>query len=224
MNVIGSGLLPAYSRLVPRKRLKKLLKTISDKIPPLSEADEGILIVRLPILSAALQAAESAVLEEVVSEIESDEGIPVTELLGGLTEYVLSDEHLTSVRNAGALCVYALLKSGFNRNLDCPAKPLLNDINDRILSSSNDLRATRNCLNYLSLLVSCYFQSPNLYLFGTFDFFGRDLSQNLIKFVFLLAELGISTSWRVIAKHCGCDCAVLDGTSMRRICTTAITP
>jgi len=154
VNAIVNGLLPAYSRMVPRKRLKKLLKTISDKIPPLSEADEGILIVRLPILSAALQAAEAAILEEVVNEIENDDGIPVTELLEGLTEYVLSKEHLTSVRNAGALCVYALLKSGFNRNLDCPTKPLLNDINDRVLYASNDLGMMRNCLNYLSLLSS----------------------------------------------------------------------
>lgn len=134
--------------------MKKLLKDISDRIPPLSQADEGILIVRLPILSAALQAAESSLLEEVVSEIDGDEGLPVKELLEGLTEYVLSDEHLSSARNAGAFCVYALLKSGFNRNLGCPAKPLLDDINNRILSSSNDLRVTRNCLNYLSLLVS----------------------------------------------------------------------
>lgn len=152
--MICRGLKPAFTRLVPPSRLKKLLKTISDKIPPLSEGDEGILIVVLPILSAALQAADPLLLEQVVDEVNCDEGLPVTELLGGLTEYVLSEEHLASVRNAGALCVYALLKSGFNRNLDCPAKTLLDDINRRILASSNDLRSTTNCLNFLSLLVS----------------------------------------------------------------------
>ena len=140
--------------MVPSSRLKKLLKTISDKIPPLSEGDEGILIVVLPILSAALQAADPLLLEQVVGELNFDEGLPVTELLGGLTEYVLSEEHLASVRNAAALCVYALLKSGFNRNLDCPATTLLDDINRRILAASNDLRGASNCLNYLSLLVS----------------------------------------------------------------------
>ena len=114
----------------------------------------------LPILSAALQAVESSLLEEVVSEINSDEGHPVTELLGGLTEYVLSDEHISSVRNAGAYCVYALLSKGYNRNLDCPAKPLLDDINSRVLSSSNDLKATTNCLNYLSLIVSIWTITP----------------------------------------------------------------
>ena len=154
VHVICAGLIPAFTRLVPPSRLKKLLKTISDKIPPLSEGDEGILIVLLPILSAALQAAEPSLLEEVVSEINCDEGLPVTELLRGLTEYVLSNEHLASVRNAAALCVHALLKSGFNRNLDCPAKPLLDDINCRILATSSDLRAKTNCLNYLSLIVS----------------------------------------------------------------------
>ena len=109
--------------------------------------------MRLPILSAALQAAKPSIMEEMVSEIDGDDGLPVKELLEGLTEYVLSDEHSSNARNAGAFCVYALIKSGFNRNLDCPAKLLLDDINNRILSS-NDLRATRNCLNYLSLLVS----------------------------------------------------------------------
>ncbi len=120
--------------------------------------------MRLPILSSALQAAGATTLEEVVNEMEREDGLPVTELLGGLIEYVLSEEHLTSVRNAGALCVYALLKSGFNRNLDCPTKPLLNNIIDRVLSASNDLRATRNCLNYLSLLVSYSLQSAILRL------------------------------------------------------------
>ena len=113
--------------------------------------------MRLPILSAALQAAAPSLLEEVVSEIDSDEGLPVTELLRGLTEYVLSDEHLSSVRDAGAICVYALLKGGFNRNLNCPAKSLLDDVNNRIISSFNDFGAMRNCLNYLSLVVSCDF-------------------------------------------------------------------
>jgi hypothetical protein len=51
--------------------------------------------------------------------------------------------------------VHALLKSGFNRNLDCPMKPLLVDVTKRIIGSSNDLTDTKNCLNYLSLLVSC---------------------------------------------------------------------
>ena len=142
--------------MVPRERLKKLLKAISDKIPPLSQADEGVLLVRLPILSAALQSVEPSLLEEVVSEIDSDGGLPVTQLLQGLTEYVLSAEHLTNARNTGAFCVHALLKSGFNRNLNCPVKPLLIDINKRILASSNDLTVTKNCLNYLSLLVSQY--------------------------------------------------------------------
>lgn len=157
MIAIERALLPAYKSLVPRERLKKLLKAISDKVPPLSKADEGVLLVRLPILSAALQGAESSLLEGVVSEIGSNDGLPVTQLLQDLTEYVLSDEHLSNARNAGALCVHALLKSGFNRNLDCPTKSLLVDIKNQILSSSSlGATATKNCLNYLSLLVSCH--------------------------------------------------------------------
>lgn len=144
------------------------MKAISDRIPPLSQADEGILIVRLPILSAALQAAEPALLEEVVGETDNDEGVPVTQLLSGLTEYVLSDEHSSSARDAGAFCVYAVIQSGFKRKFDCPAKPLLDDIKNRILSSSNDLGHTRNCLNYLSLLVSYYLIS-----FSAFKLHGR---------------------------------------------------
>uniref|UniRef100_A0A7S4EFF4 MMS19 nucleotide excision repair protein n=1 Tax=Pseudo-nitzschia australis TaxID=44445 RepID=A0A7S4EFF4_9STRA len=155
---IERAMLPAYRSLVPRERLKKLLKAISDKVPPLSKADEGVLLVRLPILSAALQGVTSSLLEEVVSEIDSNDGPPVTQLLHDLTEYVLSDEHLSNARNAGALCMHTLLKSGFNRNLVCPTKSLLVDINNKILSSSSSFRATatKNCLNYLSLLVSCY--------------------------------------------------------------------
>mmetsp|Transcript_4110 Transcript_4110/g.9913 ORF Transcript_4110/g.9913 Transcript_4110/m.9913 type:complete len:1275 (-) Transcript_4110:2478-6302(-) len=153
IGIVGA-LLPAYNSLVPKERLKKLLKAISDKIPPLSEGDEVVLLVRLPILSAVLQEAEPSLLEDVVSKIDNDEGQPIAQLIQDLTEYVLSDEHLPSARSAGALCVHALLKSGFNRNLDCPTKPLLIDINERFLSSSTGVSGTKNCLNYLSLLGS----------------------------------------------------------------------
>mmetsp|Transcript_17018 Transcript_17018/g.19065 ORF Transcript_17018/g.19065 Transcript_17018/m.19065 type:complete len:991 (-) Transcript_17018:2749-5721(-) len=153
VNAIVRSLLPAYNRLVPRERLKKLLTAISKKIPPLSQADECELLVRLPIVSAALQSADP-LLEGVVNEIDIDEGLHVSQLLQDLTEYVLSANHLSTSRTAGALCVDALLKSGFNRNLDCPAKPLLIDVTKRMIASSNDLTVTKNCLNYLSLLSS----------------------------------------------------------------------
>eukprot|EP00536_Pseudo-nitzschia_multiseries_P003970 jgi/Psemu1/284769/fgenesh1_pg.63_\ len=152
IGIVGS-LLPAYNGLVPKERLKKLLKAISDRIPPLSKGDEAVLLVRLPILSAVLQEADPSLLEDVVNEIDNDDGIPIAQLIQDLTEYVLSDEHLSSARNAGALCVHALLKSGFNRNLDCPTKPLLVDINNRLLSSSTGVSGMKNCLNYLSLLT-----------------------------------------------------------------------
>ena len=96
-----------------------------------------------------------SVLEDVVSEIDADEGLPMSQLLQGLTEYMLSAYHSSNSRTAAALCVHALLKSGFNRNLDCPMKPLLVDVTKRIIGSSNDLTDTKNCLKYLSLLVSC---------------------------------------------------------------------
>ena len=117
--------------------------------------------MRLPIVSAALQSADPLLLEGVVNEIDIDEGLHVSQLLQDFTEYVLSANHLSTSRTAGALCVDALLKSGFNRNLDCPAKPLLIDVTKRMIASSNDLTVTKNCLNYLSLLVSCCINFAN---------------------------------------------------------------
>ena len=110
--------------------------------------------MRLPVLSTVLLSAESSLLEEIVSEVDSEEEMPITELMQGLSEYVFSAEHISNSRTAGALCVYALIKNGFNKNLDCPVKPLLvNNINC-IIASSNDFTVTKNCLNFLSLLVS----------------------------------------------------------------------
>ena len=136
------------------------MKAISDKIPPLSQADEGVLIVRLPLLSAALEAADPGLLQDVTSDIHSDGGLfpAATQLLEGLTDYVLGDQQrLSSAIKAGASSVHALLKNGFDRNLDCPAKPLLDGIKHRIFASSDDHGAMKNCLNYLSLVVSHYF-------------------------------------------------------------------
>ena len=203
---------------VPLTRIQKLVKAISDKIPPLSQADEGILIVRLPILSAALNAAEASQVEEVVSEIDGDGGLQVAQLIEGLTEYALSDDHLPDSRNAAAACVYTLIKSGFNKNLDCPAKPLLNCINNR-LSSSSDIRVARICFEFLSLIVSysllCYYMNSSNA--ENFRFLG--ITSHL--YSILLIELRVSNSWSFIVDYCRWDCSIPDGSSMRRLCKTS---
>ncbi|KAL3913726.1 MAG: hypothetical protein SGILL_006374, partial [Bacillariaceae sp.] len=150
---LESSLVPAYNNSVPKERLSKLFKDVSQKIPPLSKADECDLFVRLPLLGAALQSASSSLLKEVVTKVGGDdENALVVELLKGLSEYAMSSEHLASARTAAALCVYGLVKGGFDKSAKCPARPLAEDAMNRLKSSSGDVGLTQNCLNYLSLL------------------------------------------------------------------------
>jgi len=151
---IESGLLPAYNRLVPRERMTKLLKAVSQKVPPLSKADEGDLFVRLPILAAALQSAVPSMLQGVLTEVNEDDKELVPEFLQGLTDYALSAEHPPSGRTAAASCVHAILKNGFGRDVECPVKPLMEQVSNTLVVSSANVCAVTNCLNILSVLGS----------------------------------------------------------------------
>ncbi len=134
--------------------MKALLLAVSNKVPPLSRTDEADLFVRLPLLSTALQNTSPSVVEETLSVINGADKKGALVLLEGLADYVLNDEQLADSRNAAACCVHALVKSGFNRNLDCPAKPLVKVVADSILATPPKVTVVRNCLNFLSLLVS----------------------------------------------------------------------
>ncbi|KAG7353695.1 Dos2-interacting transcription regulator of RNA-Pol-II [Nitzschia inconspicua] len=149
---IENGLRPAYNHLVPKERLAKLLKSVNNKIPPLSKRDEGDLFVRLPILSEALQSTSPDILKSLIGEMGDGEKVVALDLLKGLTSYSLSVEHLSSSRVAAASCVHGLLRSGFGTGGDCPTKPLVESVADALDISKDDMGATQNCLSFLSLL------------------------------------------------------------------------
>ena len=66
-------MLPAYKRFVPRSCLADLVKGVSNIIPPLSEADNFSLCVKLPILGAALRSSVNG--KDSAGMKESDESI-----------------------------------------------------------------------------------------------------------------------------------------------------
>lgn len=148
------GILPAYSTLVPKARVKTLLIRVSNKIPPLSKTDEADLFVRLPVLSKALASTSPADIEELMSTVYGSDKKGASLLLEGLTDYVLNDQHFSDSRNAAACCVHTLIKDGFNKNLDCPAKPLVEAIADSLSASFSNVAAVKKCLDIFSLLVS----------------------------------------------------------------------
>lgn len=131
-----------------------LLREVSNKIPPLSGTDEADLFVRLPLLNATLQSTSPSTVEEILEETGGSSKNGALILLEGLTDFVLNDQQLTDSRNAAACCVHALVKSGFNKNLDCPAKPLVKVVVDFIAAAPPKVTVLKNCLNFFSLLVS----------------------------------------------------------------------
>jgi hypothetical protein len=154
---IEHGLRPAYNNLVPEERLKKLLRKVTNKIPPLSKSDEGDLFVVLPILAAALQSASPDVLKTALNDADENVNQIAVDLLEGLISYSLSSEHLSSARVAAASCVHGLLKIGFEEGGDCPVKLLVSGVADALDTTKDDSGATQNCLSFLSLLVRCFF-------------------------------------------------------------------
>jgi hypothetical protein len=135
--------------------VKELLLVVSNKIPPLSKADESDLFVRLPILAASLQSTSSDVLKVVLSEVDGNEKNAASmDLLKALASYTLSAEHHPSTRVAAASCVYDLLIKGVVTGVDCPVKPLLAGVAEVLDASADDLGSSQSCISFLSLLVS----------------------------------------------------------------------
>ncbi len=110
--------------------------------------------MRLPILGAALQSVSPSVLKEVLKEGRGDDSMVVSVLLQCLTEYTLSSEHMSRGRTAAASCVHGLLKSGFDKEANCPVKPLVAIATETLVSSTWNIADVRNCLGFLSMLVS----------------------------------------------------------------------
>ena len=152
--MIVRGLLPAYRRYVPEKKILSLLISVVDKIPPLSKSDEGFLFVRLPVLSVALQSLEANNLEKIYAKAcETDES--TKSILDGLSEFILSDKNIPSTKAAAGTCVHALVRSGINCNLECPVVPQASKAFDAIVSAvaSDDMGGIKSGINYMSLLV-----------------------------------------------------------------------
>ena len=157
VDLIVRGLLPAFRRYVPEEKLLSLLISVVDKIPPLSKSDEGFLFVHLPILSVALQSCEANDLEKIFAKAcETDES--TKSILDGLSEFILSDKNLPSTKAAAVTCVHALVKSGINRNLECPVVRQASKTLEAIVNAvaSDDMDGIKTGINYLSLLVRIY--------------------------------------------------------------------
>jgi hypothetical protein len=142
---------------VPEANLLALLRSVADKTPPLCRSDEGFLFVRLPILSMALQSYDATSMEDVYAKACDGDG-STQAILQGLTEFILNEKNVPCSKAAASTCVYALIKNGFNRNLDCPVVPLASRVLESILaaSSSKDLYGMKAGINYLSLLVRMF--------------------------------------------------------------------
>jgi hypothetical protein len=153
VNNVVMGILPFFTAWVPMARVKTLVMAIWNKIPPLSKTDEANLFVRLPVLAAALQSSTSSEMEEILTVIDGNGNNCASLFLEGLTDYVLNEQHFSDARNSAACCIHALVKHGFNKNLDCPAKPLLKIAVDCILAFPSKVALVKNCLNFFALLV-----------------------------------------------------------------------
>ena len=192
--MIVRGLLPAYRRYVPEKKILSLLISVVDKIPPLSKSDEGFLFVRLPVLSVALQSLEANDLEKIYAKAcEADES--TKSILDGLSEFILSDKNLPSTKAAAGTCVYALGKSGINCNLECPVVPQASKAFEAIVNAvaSDDLGGVKNGINYMSLLVRmCR------------EFFDRCIGE----FVVVLTSLSLFPFFHSIG-YCSCTSRLL---------------
>jgi hypothetical protein len=195
---------------VPKARLAMLLKTVAKKVPPLSKTDEADLLVRLPILGAALEAAEPSRLQEILMEIDGEGENLVRQLLQDLTDYALSSEHLSNGRKAAASCAHAILKNGFVKNPVCPVKPLIANVVSVMNASRDNLIVMMNCVNFLSVLVS---SNPiELYLFlsvfisVSFCFHFPDKSCLLANTL----ETGVSSSTPrfFVVPNCRCACSI----------------
>jgi hypothetical protein len=143
-------LLPAYKKFVPKARLMILLKGVSNIIPPLSEADNFSLCIRLPVLGAALHCSTD---NDSDGDAESMEDI-ANSMLAGLTEYVLSNDYDNRARSAAASCIHATITLGRASGKECPVIPLVTNVINPAIASAIDMVSVKDCLNFLALVVS----------------------------------------------------------------------
>ena len=143
--------LPGFKNFVTRKRLAKMLKMLSDILPPLSQADTFRICVWLPILAEALQAPSD---EENGDEMDVEEG-PIEDmtanLIAGLTDIVTSANFDVDTRSAAGSCLFAvvvLTKSGG----ECPVAPIVANSISPTLGATLDPIAADNALKIGALL------------------------------------------------------------------------
>ena len=166
---ITNFLLPAYQKFIPRSKAEKLVKMVSDVLPPLSDADNFNLFVKLPLLAAALH---SEILEEprAVDTIESDDDSDDTmnELLTGmapaLAEYVLCSDFDAQARSAAASCLHAVIASNDRGAKDCPASQIIKTVINPTIKSAYEkclggsspcpTAVFKDCLTLYALMVS----------------------------------------------------------------------
>ena len=147
-------LLPAYKKFVPKARLMILLKGVSNIIPPLSEADNFSLCIRLPVLGAALHCSTDNDSEaDAMETAELMEDI-ANSMLVGLTEYVLSNDYDNRARSAAASCIHATITLGRASGKECPVIPLVTNVINPAIASAIDMVSVKDCLNFLALVVS----------------------------------------------------------------------
>lgn len=157
-------LLPAYAKFVPDARIEKLIKAISDVVPPLSDKDSARLSILLPLLAASLQG--KIVAKPHASCIDKNEYQAqkmLTTLTKDLAEYALNQDNHSDARTAAASCLHAATIAIGNGH-ECPVLPILRKIIAPSLTcfaetfnksaDPSAITSILDCLTLLSVLVS----------------------------------------------------------------------
>jgi hypothetical protein len=151
VNTLVDSLLPAYRKLVPRQRVTHLLKEVSNIIPPLSEADNLKLCIRLPILGVALHGIPDKEVDgDGMGTDDSMEDL-ATSMLSGLTDFVMSSDYDTGARSAAASCLHAAITLSDAK--ECPVRPLVTSSLNPAVAAATDIVAVKDYFNFLALMV-----------------------------------------------------------------------
>lgn len=145
---VAASLLPAFRAFVPRARLQRLMKMVSDPLPPLSQTDSFQICLWLPFLSEALQHMESVHSKDAKNLIgENESGSLVSELSDVLT----SPDFDNQTRSAAGACVYALVSLS-SSSQNCPVVPIISKYIIPTLSSTVHASVAANDLKLMALL------------------------------------------------------------------------
>ena len=118
-------ILPAYTKFVPNAKVEKLIKAVSDVVPPLSDKDSVRLSNLLPLLAASLEGSsitdtQPDFMDTSEHQIES----MLVALTKDLATYALSRDNHSQARTAAASCLHAgIIVIG--RSHDCPVLEIL---------------------------------------------------------------------------------------------------